>query len=177
MVEHNSQRSGRSGSRKQALDVYRALSDLVRGYQFRDRDRVCCHDITITQCYALEMLVERGPLMLNELAAHLYLDKSTASRLVDALEHKAYAVRLTDPEDGRALMLKATRKGARLHQQIVQEIVGEEEELLAEFPPAVRRVLPEVLRRLAFAARKRSGNTASSCSGNIKKFTGGAPSR
>ena len=26
------------------------------GYQFRDRDQICCHGISISQCYALEFL-------------------------------------------------------------------------------------------------------------------------
>ena len=60
----------------------------MRVYQFRDRDRICCFDVSVSQCYALEGLVRRGGLTLNELAAHLYLDKSTASRVVDALERK-----------------------------------------------------------------------------------------
>ena len=33
------------------------MADLVRVYQFRDRDHICCHDVSVTQCYALEMLV------------------------------------------------------------------------------------------------------------------------
>ena len=39
-----------------------AVVDLVRVYQFRDRDRICCHDISVTQCHALEALVEHGPM-------------------------------------------------------------------------------------------------------------------
>lgn len=41
--------------------LHTAVADLVRVYQFRDRDRICCHDISVTQCYALEALVEHGP--------------------------------------------------------------------------------------------------------------------
>ena len=62
-----------------ARAVHEALSDLVRVYQFRDRDRICCHDVSVTQCYALEVLIRRGPVTLGEVAAELYLDKSTAA--------------------------------------------------------------------------------------------------
>ena len=55
-----------------------ALEDLLRVVQFRDRDRICCHDVSVTQCYALRALVEDGPMGLNSLAESLYLDKSTA---------------------------------------------------------------------------------------------------
>jgi len=64
---------------RDADEVQRALSDLVRIVQFRDRDRICCHDVSVTQCTALEEMIRRGPLTLNELAEALYLDKSTAS--------------------------------------------------------------------------------------------------
>src|SRR5262245_24559669 len=71
-------------------ELYDALEDLLRVYQFRDRDRICCFDISVSQCYALEGLVRRGSMTLNDLAAHLYLDKSTASRVIDALERKGH---------------------------------------------------------------------------------------
>src|SRR4026208_275729 len=67
-----------------ARSSHEALAALVRVYQFRDRDRICCHDVSVTQCYALEALIRRGELTLNELARELYLDKSTASRVGDA---------------------------------------------------------------------------------------------
>jgi hypothetical protein len=83
--------------------LHEALSELVRVYQFRDRDRICCHDISVTQCYALEALLRRGPCGLNELAAELYLDKSTASAL-----SAPRAEEIRQPgrhaEDGRAIV-------------------------------------------------------------------------
>ena len=101
-----------------AAALHEALSELVRVYQFRDRDRICCHDISVTQCYALEALLRRGPCGLNELAAELYLDKSTASRVVAALERKGYVSRAPHPEDGRAVVLTVTPAGRRLHDRI-----------------------------------------------------------
>ena len=69
-----------------AKALHAAVSDLVRVYQFRDRDKICCYDISITQCYALESLVRQGQMQMNELAAVLNLDKRTTSRVIDALE-------------------------------------------------------------------------------------------
>ena len=43
-----------------AEELHAALSALIRVYQFRDRDRICCHDVSVTQCYALEALVKLG---------------------------------------------------------------------------------------------------------------------
>lgn len=143
--------------------IYQALSDLIRVYQFRDRDRICCYDVSVSQCYALEALVRRGPLTLNELAAHLYLDKSTASRVVDALERKGYVNRTPDPKDRRALRLEATAAGRRLVQRIEGEILAEERRLLADFPPEVRRSMAVLLRRLAEAAADRVDTSGGQC--------------
>lgn len=142
---------------------YEALSELMRVYQFRDRDRICCYDISITQCYALEALARERAMTLNDLASHLYLDKSTTSRVVDALERKGYVVRSEHPADGRALRLKITSAGRALHGKILNDILVEEEALLAEFSPEVRRSMTQVVVRLAKTAEGRSSFCSSEC--------------
>ena len=92
-------------------EFHGALTSLIRVYQFRDRDRICCHDLSVTQWYALDSLVSGGPFTLNELAGELYLEKSTMSRVVDGLERKGYVVRNRHPDDGRAVLLEANSKG------------------------------------------------------------------
>src|SRR5690606_22027313 len=98
---------------------------------------ICCHDLSVTQAHALEVLVEHGPLSMNDLAARLFLDKSTTSRVVDALERKGHAKREANPGDRRALRLNVTEPGAQLLSRIRSEILAEEKRLLAEFEPAV----------------------------------------
>ena len=140
-----------------AAALHEALSELVRVYQFRDRDRICCHDISVTQCYALDALLRRGPSGLNDLAAELYLDKSTASRVVSALERKRYVTRTPHPEDGRAIVLSVTPAGRRLCERIHADLVAEAKELLADFEPEVREGAARLILRLARAAAVRSG--------------------
>jgi DNA-binding MarR family transcriptional regulator len=146
-----------------AAALHAALNELVRVYQFRDRDRICCHDVSVTQCYAIEALVRRGPSGLNELAAELYLDKSTASRVVATLRRKGYVARAPHPEDGRAVVLTVTPSGRRLHDRIRKDLVSEARELLRDFEPGVREGAARLLRRLARAAAARSGVSGPSC--------------
>jgi DNA-binding MarR family transcriptional regulator len=148
-----------TGLEADAAELHDALSELVRIYQFRDRDRICCHDISVTQCYALEALVRRGPSGLNELAAELYLDKSTASRVVGALERKGYLRRAAHPEDGRAIVLTITSSGRRLCDRIRTDLVAEARQILEDIEPGVRRGTARLLLRLARAAAARSGMT------------------
>lgn len=135
-----------------AAALQRVLIELKRAYQFLDRDCICCYDVSVTQCWALEALLRRGSLKLNELAGELYLDKSTASRVVNALERKGYVERARHPEDGRSVVLTVTRSGARLYGQIEENMVSQERRLLAGFDPDVRRSMIELLGRLAEAA-------------------------
>jgi MarR family 2-MHQ and catechol resistance regulon transcriptional repressor len=153
------------GLQQDTAELYDALSELVRVYQFRDRDRICCHDVSVTQCYALETLARQGGMTLNDLAARLYLDKSTASRVVDALERKGYVTRVTHPQDRRSVLLEATAAGRTLEGKIREDILAEERELLAGFPPEVRQAMARLLRQLARAASARGTDAAGACCG------------
>ncbi len=140
-----------------AEELHEALSALIRVYQFRDRDRICCHDVSVTQCYALEALVKLGASTLNELAAELYLDKSTASRVVATLERKKYVTRRPHPDDARATQLEPTAAGRRLHEKIRTDLVAEQEAMTVDLDPAVRRGMLVMLRRLTTSVAARSG--------------------
>jgi MarR family transcriptional regulator, 2-MHQ and catechol-resistance regulon repressor len=143
-----------------ARQLQDALERLVRVYQYRDRDRICCYDVSVTQCHALEALVAGGTATLNELAALLYLDKSTTSRVVDALERKGYLTRARSPEDGRALELHATAAGRKLVERIREDLLGETAALLANVSPELRAATAAVVGGLADAAAARAGVAA-----------------
>ncbi len=152
--------SGARRGRDPALDadaaaLHRVLSELKRVYQFRDRDRICCYDISVTPCWALDALVGADSLTLNQLAAKLYLDKSTTSRVVNALERKGYVLRTPHPEDGRAVVLRATAAGGRLQTRIEREVLEMERGLLSEFDDGVRRSMVQLIGRLVAAAGAR----------------------
>jgi DNA-binding MarR family transcriptional regulator len=140
---------------RDAAALQAAVAELVRVYQFRDRDRICCHDVSVTQCHALETLVEQGPLRLGALARRLFLDKSTTSRVAAALVKKGYVAQQPDASDGRARTLAATRRGRTLCDRIRADLVAQQRELLEDFEPAVRSGVVEVIRRLARAADAR----------------------
>lgn len=138
-----------------ARALHGAVSDLVRVYQFRDRDKICCHDVSVTQCYAIEALIRRGPLRMNDLAAALYLDKSTASRVIDSLERKKYVERLPSSDDRRSVMLRATRSGKALHERIERDLIEQQKALLRDLDPQLRATVTDVIGRLAKAAEAR----------------------
>ena len=138
-----------------AREFSEALGELIRVVQFRDRDRACCHDLSVSQCYALERVVEAGALSVNELAAHLYLDKSTASRVANTLVGKGLVARARDSADGRLVRIEPTEAGRDVHTRVQTDLTTEYAGLLADFDPHVRAAFPELLSRRgqAFASR------------------------
>jgi DNA-binding MarR family transcriptional regulator len=150
---------------RDAAALQAAVADLVRVYQFRDRDRICCHDISVTQCYALETLAEHGPMRLSALAERLFLDKSTTSRVVNTLVRKGYVEQRADATDGRAMLINATRQGQRLCTRISSDLVEQQKQLLGDLPPEIRAGVVQVIQRLAQAAdaRFRSGPSEGCC--------------
>lgn len=151
------------GLEADARRLQRSLTELIRIVQFRDRDRICCHDVSVSQCYALETVVQQGPLTLNELAAGLYLDKSTASRIADGLVAKGYLGRRRHPDDGRAVLLEVTPEGRALYVRIESDLVEESRRVLVELDPDLRAAVVPLLGRLVRAAADRIERRAGSC--------------
>jgi MarR family 2-MHQ and catechol resistance regulon transcriptional repressor len=147
---------------RDATDLQEALNELIRVYQFRDRKRICCHDISVTQCYAMRAL-RQGPLTLGGLAESLYLDNSTASRVVDSLERKGYTRRTADVKDGRVVRIELTRAGESLYARIERDLVQQQRELLAEFDPEVRQATARLIARLAREAAARVSREDGAC--------------
>jgi DNA-binding MarR family transcriptional regulator len=146
-----------------AEDLYEAVNQLVRVYQFRDRDRICCYDVSVTQCYAVETLVKQGALRLQVLAEEMFLDKSTASRVIDALERKGYVSRVEDDEDRRAVKIQATQAGKELYEKIRSDLVAEERAMIENLSVEARQGAVSLLRQITRATEIRCGLANKPC--------------
>jgi DNA-binding MarR family transcriptional regulator len=151
------------GLRRDAAALHRALSELSRAYQFRDRDRICCYGLSVTQCHALEAVIRGCGVTVNDLSAELFIDKSTVSRVVRGLEEKSLVVRRPHPEDGRAVILDASPEGRALYGRIEEDILCQEERILSGFDESVRREIPRLVSALARAAAARVDTSGGCC--------------
>lgn len=140
-----------------------ALGELIRVVQFRDRDRACCYDVSVSQCYALKAVADAGALTINDLAGQLYLDKSTASRIANGLVEKGLLDRERDATDGRVVNLVTTPAGRTVHDRIEADLAQEYAEMLADFPPEVREGMSRLVDRLARSFAARVEATGGSC--------------
>lgn len=148
-----------------AAALYSALQELLRVYQFRDRDRACYGQVTPNECYALEAVKHARELSVNELAAALGLHKSNASRIAEALVAKGLLARRADARDARARRLRVTARGAAAHAAIRRLIVARYEALLAGTPQALRDGLVGLVRALGAEAAARIGPAGAGSTG------------
>jgi MarR family transcriptional regulator, 2-MHQ and catechol-resistance regulon repressor len=133
---------------RDAAEFTEALSALLRSERLRNSQETCSFGITMTECYGLETLVRRGPITVQEFAAALRLDKSTASRAAASLERKRLARRGRHPRDGRALAIGVTASGRRLYERIRRASLDCNRRLIGEFDATTRRSMTRLLRRL-----------------------------
>ncbi len=61
---------------------------------------------------ALRTIGNHGPLRSADLAEHLSIAARSAGEVVDALVSRDLAVRTPDPDDGRAVLIDLTQRGA-----------------------------------------------------------------
>jgi MarR family transcriptional regulator, 2-MHQ and catechol-resistance regulon repressor len=120
------------------LRLHRAVAELVRRYQFRDRNEICCFGISVSQCYALEALGEEGELVMGALAARMRLSVSTMTRVVDQLEGHGLVRRARRREDNRVCCVAPTAEGRALLATISSELLASERAILEKVPAAHR---------------------------------------
>lgn len=153
----------RAGLLRNAVQVQEALSDLIRVIQHRDRERACCYDLSVSQCQALQAIVRRGPLTVNQLSDELFLEKSTVSRLAASLLKKGVIRKRAPESDGRVVILQVTESGLRLSRRILNDLTEEYTALLEEFEPNVQEAMPRILSRLSHVLSARVDGPNNPC--------------
>lgn len=148
---------------REAARLQEALGELIRVIQFRDRDRACCYELSVSQCHALQTLIREGPMTVTGLGEALYLEKSTASRLANGLLEAGLIRKRSPRSDGRVVILQVTEQGHRLSRRILNDLAQEYMDLLEEFEPEVRAALPRIIERLTDNIAARTGVGGPSC--------------
>src|SRR5689334_610050 len=98
---------------RDAEALYRAATDFIRIYQFRDRNETLHHGLTVVQAYTLDILLRGDDRRLSELARELYLDKSTTSRIVAGMERHGLVEWTRPRDDRRNKLIAASAEGRR----------------------------------------------------------------
>jgi DNA-binding MarR family transcriptional regulator len=133
---------------RQAAELDRLLTSLIKRYQFRNRNKICCEDVTVSQCYVLKELADHGTLVMTRLADLMRLNTSSLTRVVDQLESKGYVARRRLPADKRVICVEMTPQGKAVIKRLEGLIRRSEREALEKMAPGQREGLIDGLRRL-----------------------------
>jgi DNA-binding MarR family transcriptional regulator len=144
----------------QAERFYEVFSDLVRSYQFRDRNSITCHGVSVSQCYVLQAVAKEGALATTRLARMLHLDVSTMTRIVDSLATAGLVERVADTRDRRVRLVRTTRQGRAQLSRIRADLLREYRDVLQEVPAGSREAVIGAISRILDAFRTR---TARAC--------------
>jgi MarR family 2-MHQ and catechol resistance regulon transcriptional repressor len=135
----------------QARRLHGAVTELMRRYQFRDRNEICCFGVSVSQCHALEALGQAGELTMGSLASQMHLSVSTMTRVVDQLVARGLAQRGEDAEDRRVCCVEPTPKGRELLGRISAELLEGERAILDKLPAEHRESVIRALKELSRA--------------------------
>jgi DNA-binding MarR family transcriptional regulator len=104
--------------------------------------------ITSTQRHLLNELVDAGPLRLGALAARIGAAPPTVSRAMDGLVAAKFVKRQPDPDDRRAVLHVAMRRGKAWVHRRRAVVVEALESALVELSGDERRILLELTAKL-----------------------------
>ncbi len=128
--------------------------DLIRRYQFRDWNQICCYGISISQCYILDALAEDGDLSMQQLAKRMFKSISTMSRVVGQLVRRGFVKRRQDPQDRRIVHVSITPQGKAIAAAINRDLIETQKAILQGIPRDRWDGAFKVLEALAHGARR-----------------------
>jgi MarR family 2-MHQ and catechol resistance regulon transcriptional repressor len=129
-------------------EFHSSIIELIKKYQFRDRNEITSFGISVSQCYVLETLHFQGELTMKQLAEQMHLTISTITRIVDQLEGKKFVKRKQHPEDFRVRMIKLTPKGEKVFLKSWANVFESEKKIFENIKPEHRKVLLSLLKDL-----------------------------
>jgi DNA-binding MarR family transcriptional regulator len=105
------------------------------------------HDLSLTQLRVLAILRDREPTMAA-LAAHLGLERSSVSGLIDRAVRRGLVRRDASNEDGRAVRISLTPNGYRLASLLTGEIGNRLTPMTGNLGPADQKRLSMLLTKM-----------------------------
>ena len=130
-------------------DLGDLLMRAARTLRRRWRDVLAHWDLSPHHARALGVVTRRDGVRLTDLAERLRIAPRSATEVADGLQGRGLVERSPDPGDRRAVLLRATAEGRRVHGEIAAARKADSAELYARLSEADRVTLARILRSLA----------------------------
>jgi MarR family 2-MHQ and catechol resistance regulon transcriptional repressor len=137
-----------------AEQLHRLTKELIRRYQFRDWNQICCYEISISQSHILDVLAAEGDLSMQQLARRMFKSISTMTRVAGQLVRKGYIKRRQDAEDGRVVQVSITPQGKAILAAIQRDMIETQKAVLQSIPVDEWAGAFRLLEALAQGARR-----------------------
>jgi DNA-binding MarR family transcriptional regulator len=134
--------------------LHRLSKELIRRYQFRDWNQICCYGISISQSHILDVLAEEGDLTMQQLARRMFKSVSTMTRVVAQLVRRGYVRRRQGPADRRVVHVSITPQGKAIVAAIGRDLIETQKAILQAVPRAQWDGAFALLEALATGARR-----------------------
>lgn len=134
---------------------------LVQEFGLLAQDKTPCGENTsVSEAHALTVLNREEPLSQQSLADRLQLEKSTVSRLTDAMERKGWITRSRSASDRRRKDLSLSEEGNERAREINRARKDYLERVLDRVPESKRETIQDSMRLLLEAlAEVRNGDS------------------
>ncbi len=138
------------------------LIAICRTFGIFEREAVCCGEVTVAQCLALQELLS-GPRDIASLAESSGVTSSATTRLVDGLEKSGWVVRRRADDDRRRIEVELTQPGRELAERLHAQTEASVSAVVSRIPRAKRAQVLESLRLVRTALGQSKAALAGCC--------------
>lgn len=142
------------------LDVLARLSDRHADIDYRRNV-----GLSLLQCRVLGVVGSHGEMTFQSAYRETGIEKSHASRIVASLISVGLLKKTSDPDDQRSIILGVTRRGAKVHKQVLRLGVDRNNRWLEPLSAEQREMFLDCIDLLTQQARKLAARTQSSIGG------------
>jgi len=135
-------------------DIYGSILELSWRFGNHGFNGECCGDLSLAEFMALKTVRENHDISIQEIGNAINFTKSGASKIIDRLVNKGYAVRMNSPVDGRVCCVSATGKGKETVARIIENYTSYLEGVLKGFDAQDICRIKETLLSLTDALQK-----------------------
>lgn len=146
------------GNYSPCADIKSADHAIRRRFEALDIGRIT--GLTPSQCRIMGFIMDKGdkPVYQKDIEAEFNIRRSTATRLLQAMEHKNLIMREPEENDGRLKRIRLTKKAMERSREVMDRISCIERQLVEGITAEEMKVLHSVCQSIRQNAERTGGD-------------------